>query len=159
MGLDQYLQARKYVSGYDFRPLDEQNSYEDLLEVAGLSRSEFHQEANPTGSIELNVAYWRKANQIHRWFIDNHAPNQVDDCRPFYVDREALMTLRDLCKEVLADPSKAQELLPVGYGSFFGGDEYDKFYIQDLHNTVSQLDRILDNPKFADFEFQYRASW
>lgn len=160
MGLDMYLEARKYVSGYSHRPLDEQNEYEEVLAAAGLSKADFSSEASPFATINVNVGYWRKANQIHSWFINNYAEG-VDDCKPVYLDgRSVLQLLRDLCQEVLDDKSKAGELLPTASGFFFGGTEFDEYYFSDLENTIEQLDKLLSNPKFDNgWEFFYHASW
>lgn len=160
MGLDQYLEARKYVAGYSHRPIDEQNEYEETLNAVGLSRADLSPEASPFATLNVSVAYWRKANQIHRWFIDNHAPEGVDDCRPFGVSRDDLLELVSLCKQVRDDNSKAGELLPVSEGGFFFGSyEYDEWYFKDVENTIEQLELILNNPKFMDYDFFYQASW
>ena len=160
MGLDMYLEARKYVSGYSHRPLDEQNEYEEVLHSAGLSRADLPDEASPFATININVAYWRKANQIHAWFIHTHAEG-VDDCKPVYLGGlEVLQNLREICQEVLDDKTKASDLLPSASGFFFGGTDYDEYYFADLENTIEQLDKLLTNPKFADgWEFYYHASW
>lgn len=160
MGLDMYLEARKYVSGYSHRPLDEQNEYEEVLASAGLSKADLSSEASPFANISVNVAYWRKANQIHAWFINTYAEG-VDDCKPVYVgERYHLSILRNLCQEVIDDKSKAKELLPVSSGFFFGSDEYNEYYFQDIENTIEQLDKLLSNPKLAEgWDFIYQASW
>lgn len=160
MGLDMYLEARKYVSGYSHRPIDEQNEYEEVLNSVGLSRADLTAEASPFSNVSVNVAYWRKANQIHAWFINNYAEG-VDDCKPVYVgERYHLSILRNLCQEVIDDKSKAKELLPVSSGFFFGSDEYNEYYFQDIENTIEQLDKLLSNPKLAEgWDFIYQASW
>jgi len=161
MGLDMYLEARKYVSGYSHRPIDEQNEYEEVLNSVGVSRADLTSEASPFANISINVAYWRKANQIHAWFIKNYAKDGVDDCSPVFVGEIGrLRELRDLCQQVLDDHSKAEELLPVGEGFFFGSYEYDEYYFSDLTNTIEQIDTLLSNPKFAEgWDFIYQASW
>ena len=160
MGLDMYLEARKYVSGYSHRPIDEQNEYEEVLNSVGLSRADLTAEASPFSNVSVNVAYWRKANQILAWFINNYAEG-VDDCKPVYVgERYHLSILRNLCQEVIDDKSKAKELLPVSSGFFFGSDEYNEYYFQDIENTIEQLDKLLSNPKLAEgWDFIYQASW
>jgi hypothetical protein len=161
MGLDMYLEARKYVSGYSHRPIDEQNEYEEVLNSVGVSRADLTSEASPFANVSVNVAYWRKANQIHAWFILNYAKDGVDDCSPVFVGEIGrLRELRDLCQQVLDDHSKAEELLPVGEGFFFGSYDYNEYYFADLENTIEQIDTLLSNPKFAEgWEFIYQASW
>lgn len=161
MGLDMYLEARKYVGGYSHRPIDEQNEYEEVLNSVGLSRTDLTAEASPFANVSVNVAYWRKANQIHAWFIKNYAKDGVDDCSPVHLGEIGrLRELRDLCQQVLDDHSKAEELLPVGEGFFFGSYEYNEYYFADLENTIEQLDKLLSNPKFAEgWDFIYQASW
>jgi hypothetical protein len=38
------------------------------------------------------VMYWRKANQIHKWFVDN-VQDGVDDCKEYWVSEEKLQEL------------------------------------------------------------------
>ena len=33
-----------------------------------------------------SFGYWRKANQIHKWFVDN-VQGGIDDCRPYPVSQ------------------------------------------------------------------------
>jgi len=108
--------------------------------------------------ISLEAAYWRKSNQIHKWFVDNVQDGE-DNCEEYYVDREQLQELVDLCKQVLADHSKAEELLPGQEGFFFGGTEYDEWYFQDIEHTVEMLEELLSNPENDDYEFYYQSSW
>lgn len=168
MGLDMYLSAKKYVSGYSHSNQVDQEAYDTLLEAIGLDRSDVTDDA-PSGSLSLNVAYWRKANAIHNWFIENVAGG-VDDCAPMYVSRDELQTLCRDINEVLkvrdmqdADPDEAlpgpEDLLPTASGFFFGGTDYDEYYWHYLEKTVARLTDLLANEKFADFDFEYRASW
>lgn len=158
MGLDMYLEARKFVSGYSFEPIDEQNSYENLLDSVGMSRADFSPEASPFIYISINVAYWRKVNAVHSWFVEN-VQGGVDECQKAYVSREQLQELIDTCKQVLDDHDKAEELLPVGAGFFFGSYEYDEWYFDGVKSTIEQLEKILNNPKFEGWEFSYQSSW
>lgn len=158
MGLDMYLEARKFVSGYNFEPIDEQNSYENLLDAVGLSKTDLSPEASPFIYLNVNVAYWRKVNAVHQWFVDNVQDGE-DNCQTAHASREQLAELLDVCKQVKADHSKAEELLPPQGGFFFGGTELDEWYFEGVDNTIDQLTKILTNPKFDGWDFQYHSSW
>lgn len=102
------------------------------------------------------VAYWRKANAIHQWFVDNVQSGE-DDCRPHELSSEKLSELVDLCKKVLENRDQAPELLPTQSGFFFGGTEYDEWYFKDLENTVKMLTPLLSVT--GSWYFEYQSSW
>ena len=106
--------------------------------------------------VSFSVAYWRKANQIHQWFVD-HCQEGIDECQEAWVSREQLQELIDICKIVLGDMSRAEELLPTQSGFFFGGTDYDDWYFQDLEQTVRIIEDALELP--SSWEFEYRSSW
>jgi hypothetical protein len=154
MGLDMYLEARKYVSGYSFE--DNTDTYDALMDIVGLDKVNYPE--SPSATISVNVGYWRKVNSIHQWFVDNLADG-VDECQSIYVSREKLLELRGIVEEVLADHSKAKELLPTSSGFFFGSTDYDDWYFSDLENTVQILNRVLSEEALSSADFYYRASW
>jgi hypothetical protein len=102
------------------------------------------------------VAYWRKANQIHNWFVQN-VQKGIDECQTSFVSREQLEELLDVCNKVIEDNSLAPTLLPSTSGFFFGGTEYDEWYFQDVTNTIKYLTEILEDENGDEFE--YYASW
>jgi len=104
------------------------------------------------------VAYWRKANAIHNWFITNFAT--VDDCTPISLEKQDLYVLRELCIKVLDvhTVDYAQEMLPPTEGFFFGGTEVDEWYWQNLEETVELLNKALAE-SVDDAMFEYQASW
>ena len=104
------------------------------------------------------VAYWRKANHIHRWFVDN-VQNGIDDCGEYKVTKEQLIQLRDECNQVLNNSSLAESLLPTFPGFFFGGTEYNDGYMYDLRNTVQIIDEILENKSYCLDDLYYSSSW
>lgn len=107
------------------------------------------------GEREESVAYWRKANAVHKWFVDN-VQDGVDECQLSIVRREKLVELRDLAGVVLKQPERAPELLPTTDGFFFGGTEYDDWYMRNLQATVRQIDDVL--AKYPG-NFAYQSSW
>ena len=72
------------------------------------------------------IGYWRKANQIHRWFVDNVQDGR-DECKIHELGKEKLEELLSLCREVKENPEQASKLLPTQQGFFFGSYEYDEF--------------------------------
>lgn len=154
MGLDMYLRAKRYVSGYDFSSAEDRETYAKIVEIMG--------EALATGEskgaeVSITTGYWRKANQIHGWFVQN-VQNGEDDCKECFVSREALETLKATCLKVLEDNSLAEELLPPAEGFFFGQYEYDEYYYEQLRYTVELTHRVLTNTTDED-SIYYQSSW
>ena len=109
--------------------------------------------------IEEEVGYWRKANQIHRWFIEN-VQCGADDCMYHRaLTKEDLENLKSVCDEVLANHELAPKLLPTLPGFFFGGTEYDKYYYEQLVNTSELCDRLIADTDFNKYELRYISSW
>lgn len=153
MGLDMYLHAKKYLPGYTHSAPKERKLLSVLLESFGMEKAvDPH---SPEAEISVCVGYWRKANAIHGWFIDNYADG-ADDCRPVYLERDALYKLRDVCLAVKENRDQAADLLPPTEGCFFGSTEIDAAYMQDIDDTVEILNRAL---AVTDATYEYRASW
>lgn len=119
--------------------------------------SNFHMHDYNIGQIKMlvEIGYWRKANQIHKWFVDN-IQNGIDNCAQYYLDKEQLLELKELCKQVLEQPEKAHEILPTESGFFFGSQEYDEWYYDDIKETIKIINWIMD--KDYDY-FAYSSSW
>lgn len=145
MGLDMYLSAKRYMWYNETELKDQLGAPIDLPE--GIKVEE----------VTVQAAYWRKANQIHKWFVDNVQEGK-DDCGTYDVERSQLLELIGLCKQIQADGKQAEELLPSRSGFFFGSTEYDEYYMHDINSTVIQLERALtlDEKQWC---FQYHASW
>lgn len=111
-------------------------------------------------AIEFIAANWRKANAIHKWFVDNVQRGE-DDCESYPVSSIDLLTLRNLCAELLANknPEVAAEKLPPQEGFFFGSTEIDQWYWQNLQDTVKQISALEKRPDFGDLDFEYQSSW
>lgn len=167
MGLDMYLNVRRYVSQWDYRSKDGtylservlRPDFDKLVKTAGLKKyTSLTRDSAVGAEVEATVMYWRKANAIHQWFIDNCAGG-IDDCRPVYVSRSQLEELLDKVKAVLDDPEQASELLPTQSGFFFGSTEYEEWYFEDLKRTKEELTKVLEVSAEDDVSFSYQASW
>lgn len=48
----------------------------------------------------INIGYWRKANAIHKFFVDK-AQKGIDDCGYYEITKEIIQELHDKCKEIV----------------------------------------------------------
>ena len=132
---------------------------------------------------------WRKANQIHHWFVENVQDGQ-DDCGSYEVTKEQLETLLELCMKVklasklvkgkvengytfkdgkevpimedgeyIEDPTVAEELLPSQSGFFFGSTKYDQWYMYDIDFTIEKILEVLRTTDFDNEIVFYSSSW
>ena len=167
MGLDMYLTRRVYVGA-------------EYGRVTG--KIELEKDGKPipvnlgkVDSIIESVAYWRKANAIHDWFVNNIQDGD-DDCREYYVTREKLeelyetcdKTLKylDMCDTVQGDPTiylvdEEHIELPTTTGPFFGSDEYNEYYKEQLEDTIKILGSILKEEDEYEYsgDYYYQSSW
>ena len=150
MGLDMYLDKRTYVKQWDH--IEEAKQYKVEVTRGG---EPTNIDPKKVKYIIEEAGYWRKANAIHKWFVDN-CQDGVDDCRDAYVGFKELQTLLDLCRIVIIDKSKAEQLLPSTSGFFFGNTEYDEWYYNDIQNTIDRLEKALED---KDGEYYYSSSW
>ena len=154
MGLDMYLYKKTFL--YTGEWVREEERCEVIVNQGGKP----HPTINPKKIKEIveEVGYWRKANQIHNWFVKNVQKDQ-DDCKEYRVDYEQLRDLLNACEDVLDDHSKAEQLLPTGSGFFFGNTDYDEYYFEKVQNTYDILMSIMSAPDADTEEYIYQSSW
>lgn len=152
MGLDMYLKGRKYIQDwahqYEGDKIPESTVAIQIQKLIGATV--------PVSCVIADFGYWRKANEIHKWFVDR-VQDGVDECQESYVDEEMLQELLETCETVLANPDQAPELLPCASGFFFGSVEYDEYYFNDIRETIDIVKQCLEAG--SDWEFYYRSSW
>ena len=180
MGLDMYLRKHIYVQNW------EHMAPEERTQVSVIRNGKPLASVNPekVSYIVQDVMTWRKANQIHNWFVTNIQEGN-DDCKEYYVDEDSLQELLNKCKEALLVINNApvvftkvktgwnsngetyddiptydckdeiDEILPPTRGFFFGSTEIDEWYKQDLERTIEMLE-----PELASGgDFYYSSSW
>jgi len=103
------------------------------------------------------VGYWRKANAIHKWFVDN-VQNGVDECNSYFVTKERLVELLSIVNAVLCGANPG-ELLPTKSGFFFGGTDYDEWYYMKLKYTKKTLKKVIKETDFDNQVIIYESSW
>lgn len=111
MGLDQYLYAERYLGRWDHSSAEERMAANAALLAAGLSDL---QEENAGVMVRATIGYWRKANQIHNWFVDNVQGGE-DDCGTYDVSKEDLEELKQKCVLVLAASEMVDDNVVVGH--------------------------------------------
>ena len=165
MGLDMYLNKKTYVKNWEHN--GPENQHQITVSKGGNPRTDIKPER--ISYITEQVAYWRKFNALHGWFV-NECANGVDECQSIYVPVEKLKELLTTLTEVksVIDNSKktvkvlkdwdgkdyevesydceeaVKELLPPVQGFFFGGYEIDEWYKQNVDETVKVIEDLLD---------------
>ena len=167
MGLDMWLTKKVCVKNYDFQELKDRNTC--LVKLGGKVREDI----SPDRVCEVTeeILYWRKANHIHKWFVDN-VQKGVDNCGKYYVTKQQLMKLAEDCEFVVMNRKKLKGLegsvLPTESGFFFGSTNYDEYYFDECKRTAKTIRGIIDEifmhcPEGLDEwragEFYYESSW
>ena len=183
MGLDMYLEGSFSTRAY-IQPTDQQYAdmregkevtvkrspeLEDALTAIGFETAPIDHEYNHMTYV-FPIITWRKANAIHKFFVDTCQEGN-DNCQRHYVSRENLEELLEIIDEILEIKdsteriTKAKELLPTDIeGCFFGSEEYDDWYFENLEDTKKVLDKLFAYEETAEdghhFDnFYYQSSW
>jgi hypothetical protein len=146
MGLDMYLTAKQYLWKSKEEEKAKRREVADLLGIKDMEAKE----------VSFDAIYWRKANAIHNWFIDNVQEGD-DDCKEYFVETEQLQELLAECNKAL-ETGDSETLSPME-GFFFGSAEKDEWYWDDIKRTKVELERLLNHPSVKFMDFYYRASW
>lgn len=152
MGLDQWLYKKSYILSGNW--IKEDKRQEVTVTQGGEPDPKI--KSDRIKYVSEEIGYWRKANAIHKWFVDN-VQDGKDDCGTYPVTRDQLSKLHALCKAVTEDNSKASELLPSQNGFFFGSTEYDEWYFKDISMTMAIIEDCLSEEDAEEFE--YSSSW
>lgn len=180
MGLDMYLTKKTFIGAeYEHRKITgEINIFQDGKRV--------NIDFNRVSEITESAGYWRKANHIHNWFVEN-VQDGKDDCGEYYVSEDNMEELLNICKtikdecplvpatirngrvykdgewvDILEDgylmnnSHIASKLLPTRDGFFFGSTDYNQYYMQDIEDTIKILEECL---KDESGMYYYSSSW
>jgi hypothetical protein len=178
MGLDMYLYRTKKVKGLtaedyskvdnaisdvpqkDFKSVREsikgrtKQAYEQLDEVVK-ERGEYYSWL----SIFEGIGYWRKANAIHNFFVQE-CQDGVDECQLSIVRKTHLKDLLKRCKKaisvkdiylndgILKDGEGIEDYLPTTSGFFFGGTEFNEWFFNDVEETIELIEKVLEETDF-----------
>jgi len=95
MGLDMYLTKRRYVKNWEHMKPEEKH------QIVVKKNNKVIDEDMPVQEIVYEAGYWRKANAIHKWFVDNTQDGEDSNGRDSWVSREQLEELLKLCRKVV----------------------------------------------------------
>lgn len=158
MGLDMSLYLR-------YRPYEyKENIKEDYPENLKLIVKDDNYVGYIDKEIYYEVAYWRKANAIHKYFVDTCADG-VDECQRINVSLKNIKDLVEVCGLILNDYTLAPDLLPTRDGFFFGSTEYDDYYFKKIKYTYDVCSKITtfmeeqDKCGNYDWGIVYQSSW
>jgi hypothetical protein len=166
MGLDMYLCTLPKIEGMSFRDILNVEvrlgklKEEDpalYLRVKGHIKH-FEEFGRSWDGIRTEVGYWRKANHIHHWFVENVQDGE-DDCCNYEVKKHHAILLYNSCDMILTDKSKAYDVLPTMPGFFFGSTAYDSFYLHELQRTQEILEPLITSDAFEKNYICYQSSW
>lgn len=91
------------------------------------------------------VAYWRKANQIHNWFVTN-IQNGVDNCEPHPVTEQDIVKLLNICNQILElDINYEEQMTEIGISFKDGKREpiMDFVKVIDNEEVVETMHNLL----------------
>ena len=127
MGLDMRLYKRMYVRNWEHS----EEKKEVTVKIDGKIIKGFD---NPS-YITQEVAYWRKFNALHGYIVDNFA-NGEDICQEIWLDYDDIESILKALK------NEENQLEPTE-GFFFGSQEKDEWYYEDVENAIKVFESIL----------------
>ena len=177
MGLDMYLTKAKRVENLTAEQYAEVNNSlpweeNDYDKKSGLKKlnpeiegvEQLDESVSLKGSsckyltIKEELGYWRKVNSVHNWFVNN-CQDGIDECQLTEVSREDLEELLEICYNVVHKTSLPEDVLPPSSGFFFGSQFTDGYYMDDIKETVSILERAITKTDWEKEIVFYQSSW
>ena len=152
MGLDMYLSAKKYLWSLNDEDKHLQEAINELIDLEPTMRSRFRGCSLLVKGIEIEAMYWRKAYEIHNWFI-KEIQNGVDDCGEYFVPHYRIQDLISLCRKAIDE--KDSTLL----GKDVTHDEGDQWFWDNLKHTVEELTIALYALPESHYSLYYQSSW
>ena len=158
MGLDMYLWRKTYIgASWERREITGTIEIRQQGKKIPLQASRLHE-------ITEEVMYWRKANAIHNWFVQN-VQDGLDDCKEWFVPVEKLVALCRTLRRVMYKHELAPKILPTATGCFFGSLDYGDYYFEAVEETYKELRKLIIEYKKlptewrGDVGFYYESSW
>ena len=127
MGLDMYLSKKTYVKRWEHQ--SDETKFEVTVKKGGVTYPSIKSER--VSYITEEIMYWRKANQIHGWFVNNC--HELTQDVLYSVHYEQLKELYDTCKNVLDILTKSPKKKVEVVAGWKNGEEYtEEIEVSDL---------------------------
>jgi hypothetical protein len=104
-----YLEKRYYVKNWDYQKPEEKHT---ITILKGDKPSTI--DTSKISYITVEAMYWRKANAIHNWFVENCGDGD-DDCEETYVPAEKLKELLNIINMILDNAKLIPGKIQNGY--------------------------------------------
>jgi len=134
MGLDMYLSKHHYVKNWEHSLKKYTVTVqEDSNDIAGL-------DLEKVKYIIEEAGYWRKANAIHYWFVNNIQDGE-DNCEEYCVDDNKIEELLNLCQEVVKVAIVEKGKVANGYSY---NDKMEKVYEYEDGETITNPQQVAE---------------
>lgn len=169
---DPYEEERAlYIGGWRHSTDEEKARYDGVLAASGLAG--LTTDDSPSVHVgykdgELAVwstcIYWRKANAIHSWFVEN-CQDGIDECEEAAVTAGQLGALRATCSNALTayktgHKDEAEKILTPQSGFFFGSTDVDEWWAEDVERTITEIDKVTaEADRVGGVSFACLSSW
>ena len=164
-----------YISEY-FNTKDIAEVLETMPKIVGqVGRIKTVKRDGDSFVVSTEAGYWRKANQIHNWFVE-YCQGGIDECQKTMLSVSQLQVLQSKINTFGKLPSDKQlnedkwkpsaemietacQLLPSTSGFFFGSTDYDSWYFSDIKTTKEILKSVMKQSTINNWQLSYQSSW
>lgn len=135
-------------------------------------------------NLVFEEVYWRKVNAVHGWFVSNIQDGN-DDSKEYYISTNDFIKLVEDCKKdleyfktldydikietnnhtitrsykIYKNVDESELNLNSMEGYFFGNNEYDSGYVEDLEDTIEKIETLLSKEDYDCYDYYYQSSW
>ena len=87
---------------------------------------------------------WRKFNALQNYMEVNFGEGEDINCKDIRLERHNIDILLVILKKVSADHSLAEKLFPNTTGFFYGSQEYDEDYFEEVNRSINLFEKALE---------------
>ena len=107
---------------------------------------------------DYEIGDWRKFNALQNYMEVNFGEGEEINCKDIQLTEPDIGTLLVILKKVSADHSLAEKLFPNTTGFFYGSQDYDEYYFEEIDRSINLFEKALeeleDNEVFYNCWYQ-----